>query len=162
MQGRTPCPCCLSSPQYTPFFPRLLLRLPPSVLVGSPQAGQPVSPNCEEFFNLVTSGLVCANALGWPFYLSARFVLTLNCFTEKHLLPRQCPDLRPYHPLLQGNFFGCLVVPFGAWVPMGTWVGRLLSFRMFCCRGSSMCVSEVKTRRWWPTAHWQNARLSVP
>ncbi|XP_028608601.1 Fanconi anemia group A protein [Grammomys surdaster] len=36
---------------------RLLLRLPPSVLVGSPQAGQPVSPNCEEFFNLVNSEL---------------------------------------------------------------------------------------------------------
>lgn len=154
---------CLSSPQYTPFFPRLLLRLPPSVLVGSPQAGQPVSPNREEFFNLVTSGLVCADALGWPFYLSARFVLTLNCFTEKRLLPRQCPDLRPYHPLLQGNFFGYLVVPalrgLGSQGHLG-W--QTMSLRMFCCRGSSMCVSEVKTRRWWPTAHWQNARLSVP
>ncbi|KAL1784773.1 hypothetical protein HispidOSU_020115 [Sigmodon hispidus] len=36
---------------------RLLLRLPPSVLIGSPQARQPVSPNCEEFFNLVNSEL---------------------------------------------------------------------------------------------------------
>ncbi|CAH7046238.1 Fanca [Phodopus roborovskii] len=36
---------------------RLLLRLPPSVLTGSPQSGQPVSPNCEEFFNLVNSEL---------------------------------------------------------------------------------------------------------
>ncbi|XP_051024574.1 Fanconi anemia group A protein [Acomys russatus] len=36
---------------------RLLLRLPPSVLVGSPQAGQPVSPSCEEFFSLVNSEL---------------------------------------------------------------------------------------------------------
>ncbi|XP_057609613.1 Fanconi anemia group A protein [Chionomys nivalis] len=36
---------------------RLLLRLPPSVLMGSPQARQPVSPNCEEFFNLVNSEL---------------------------------------------------------------------------------------------------------
>ncbi|XP_052583283.1 Fanconi anemia group A protein isoform X1 [Peromyscus californicus insignis] len=36
---------------------RLLLRLPPSVLMGSPQARQPVSPNCEEFFSLVNSEL---------------------------------------------------------------------------------------------------------
>ncbi|ERE80630.1 putative Fanconi anemia group A protein like protein [Cricetulus griseus] len=36
---------------------RLLLRLPPSVLMGSPRVGQPVSPNCEEFFNLVNSEL---------------------------------------------------------------------------------------------------------
>uniref|UniRef100_A0A8C6H794 Fanconi anemia, complementation group A n=1 Tax=Mus spicilegus TaxID=10103 RepID=A0A8C6H794_MUSSI len=36
---------------------RLLLCLPPSVLVGGPQAGQPVFPNCEEFFNLVNSEL---------------------------------------------------------------------------------------------------------
>ncbi|GAB1293776.1 Fanconi anemia group A protein homolog [Apodemus speciosus] len=36
---------------------RLLLRLPPSVLVGRPQARQPVPPNCEEFFNLVNSEL---------------------------------------------------------------------------------------------------------
>ncbi|XP_028736731.1 Fanconi anemia group A protein [Peromyscus leucopus] len=36
---------------------RLLLRLPPSVLLGSPQARQPVSPNCEEFFSLVNSEL---------------------------------------------------------------------------------------------------------
>lgn len=86
-----------------PFFPRVLLRLPPSVLVGSPQAGQPISPNCEEFFNLVNSELVCANTPGWPSYLSVGFVLTLNCFTEKLLLPRQCPDLRHHHPLLQGN-----------------------------------------------------------
>ncbi|XP_052023161.1 Fanconi anemia group A protein isoform X2 [Apodemus sylvaticus] len=36
---------------------RLLLRLPPSILVGRPQARQPVPPNCEEFFNLVNSEL---------------------------------------------------------------------------------------------------------
>lgn len=36
---------------------RLFLRLPPSVLMGSPQTRQPVSPNCEEFFNLVNSEL---------------------------------------------------------------------------------------------------------
>ncbi|XP_076772130.1 Fanconi anemia group A protein isoform X2 [Arvicanthis niloticus] len=39
------------------IYKRILLRLPPSVLVGSPQAGQPMSPNCEEFFNLVNSEL---------------------------------------------------------------------------------------------------------
>lgn len=53
----------------SPFFPRLLLHLPPSVLMGNPQTRQPVSPNCEEFFNLVNSELVCENTLGWPFYL---------------------------------------------------------------------------------------------
>lgn len=36
---------------------RLLLRLPPSVLLGSPQARQPVPPSCEEFFSLVNSEL---------------------------------------------------------------------------------------------------------
>ncbi|KAK7801790.1 hypothetical protein U0070_027511 [Myodes glareolus] len=36
---------------------RLLLHLPPSVLMGNPQTRQPVSPNCEEFFNLVNSEL---------------------------------------------------------------------------------------------------------
>lgn len=76
----------------SPFFPRLLLHLPPSVLMGSPQTRQPVSPNCEEFFSLVNSELVCENALGWPFYLCVGFMLTLNCFTEKLVLPWQCPD----------------------------------------------------------------------
>ncbi|XP_029423710.1 Fanconi anemia group A protein isoform X2 [Nannospalax galili] len=36
---------------------RLLLRLSPSILVSSPQAGQPATPNCEEFFHLVNSEL---------------------------------------------------------------------------------------------------------
>ncbi|KAM7332305.1 hypothetical protein ACRRTK_009013 [Alexandromys fortis] len=40
---------------------RLLLRLPPSVLMGSPQTRQPVSPNCEEFFSLVNSELGLLN-----------------------------------------------------------------------------------------------------
>ncbi|XP_021486884.1 Fanconi anemia group A protein isoform X2 [Meriones unguiculatus] len=36
---------------------RLLLRLPPSVLVGNPQTRQPLSRSCEEFFDLVNSEL---------------------------------------------------------------------------------------------------------
>uniref|UniRef100_A0A452TVN7 FA complementation group A n=1 Tax=Ursus maritimus TaxID=29073 RepID=A0A452TVN7_URSMA len=35
----------------------ILLRLPPSVLVGSPQAKQPAAPDCTEFFHLVNSEL---------------------------------------------------------------------------------------------------------
>ncbi|XP_073911552.1 Fanconi anemia group A protein isoform X4 [Castor canadensis] len=36
---------------------RLLLRLPPTVLIGNLQAGQPATPTCEEFFQLVNSEL---------------------------------------------------------------------------------------------------------
>ncbi|KAF7469344.1 Hypothetical predicted protein [Marmota monax] len=36
---------------------RLLLRLPPSILVGGLQARQPINPLCEDFFHLVNSEL---------------------------------------------------------------------------------------------------------
>ncbi|XP_058384481.1 Fanconi anemia group A protein isoform X4 [Diceros bicornis minor] len=36
---------------------RILLSLPPSVLVGSPQGEQPATPDCDEFFHLVNSEL---------------------------------------------------------------------------------------------------------
>ncbi|XP_077888972.1 Fanconi anemia group A protein isoform X3 [Ictidomys tridecemlineatus] len=36
---------------------RLLLRLPPSILVGGLQARQPIDPLCEDFFHLVNSEL---------------------------------------------------------------------------------------------------------
>ncbi|XP_031197586.1 Fanconi anemia group A protein isoform X2 [Mastomys coucha] len=53
----------------------LLLRLPPSVLVGSPQAGQPVSPNCEEFFNLVNSELrnFCCHSIVLTYDITIHF-----------------------------------------------------------------------------------------
>ncbi|XP_049478743.1 Fanconi anemia group A protein [Panthera uncia] len=35
----------------------ILLGLPPSVVVGRPQAGQPAAPDCTEFFHLVNSEL---------------------------------------------------------------------------------------------------------
>uniref|UniRef100_A0A8C7B2C9 FA complementation group A n=1 Tax=Neovison vison TaxID=452646 RepID=A0A8C7B2C9_NEOVI len=38
-------------------YKRILLGLPPSVLVGSPQASQPAAPDCTEFFWLVNSEL---------------------------------------------------------------------------------------------------------
>lgn len=44
----------------TLFPARILLGLPPSVLVGSPQASQPAAPDCTEFFWLVNSELVGA------------------------------------------------------------------------------------------------------
>lgn len=38
--------------------PRVLLGLPPTVLVGSPQAGPPAALACEDFFHLVNTELV--------------------------------------------------------------------------------------------------------
>ncbi|OBS77115.1 hypothetical protein A6R68_16418 [Neotoma lepida] len=82
----------------------LLLRLPPSVLIGSPQARQPVSPNCEEFFNLVNSEL-------------RNFCCHGSVLTHDITI----------------HFFR--LVPFRARVPMGTWVGKLLSFSVFLLQG---------------------------
>lgn len=53
---RWPCLCR----GHCAFSPRILLALPPSVLVGSPRAEQPAAPNCDEFFHLVNSELVGA------------------------------------------------------------------------------------------------------
>ncbi|XP_023378481.1 Fanconi anemia group A protein isoform X3 [Pteropus vampyrus] len=39
------------------MYRRILLGLPPSVLVSSPRAEQPAAPNCDEFFHLVNSEL---------------------------------------------------------------------------------------------------------
>ncbi|XP_015984419.2 Fanconi anemia group A protein isoform X2 [Rousettus aegyptiacus] len=39
------------------MYRRILLSLPPSVLVGSSRAEQPAAPNCDEFFHLVNSEL---------------------------------------------------------------------------------------------------------
>lgn len=49
----------------TLFPARILLGLPPSVLVGSPQAKQPAAPDCTEFFWLVNSELVGAGKQPW-------------------------------------------------------------------------------------------------
>ncbi|XP_045843425.1 Fanconi anemia group A protein isoform X3 [Meles meles] len=38
-------------------YKRILLGLPPSVLVGSPQAREPAAPDCTDFFQLVNSEL---------------------------------------------------------------------------------------------------------
>lgn len=45
---------------HSAFSLRILLSLPPSVLVGSSRAEQPAAPNCDEFFHLVNSELVGA------------------------------------------------------------------------------------------------------
>nr|XP_008533875.1 PREDICTED: Fanconi anemia group A protein isoform X6 [Equus przewalskii] len=39
------------------MYKRVLLSLPPLVLVGSPQVEQPAAPGCDEFFHLVNSEL---------------------------------------------------------------------------------------------------------
>ncbi|XP_045431802.1 Fanconi anemia group A protein isoform X3 [Pipistrellus kuhlii] len=39
------------------MYKRILLGLPPSVLVGNPRAEQPATPDCAEFFHLVNSEL---------------------------------------------------------------------------------------------------------
>uniref|UniRef100_A0A673UJA7 Fanconi anaemia group A protein C-terminal domain-containing protein n=1 Tax=Suricata suricatta TaxID=37032 RepID=A0A673UJA7_SURSU len=44
-------------PLTQPFSARILLGLPPSVVVGSPQARQLAAPDCTEFFHLVNSEL---------------------------------------------------------------------------------------------------------
>lgn len=43
-----------------PLLARLLLHLPPSVLLGKLHAEEPAMPSCEEFFYLVNSELVGA------------------------------------------------------------------------------------------------------
>ncbi|XP_046539282.1 Fanconi anemia group A protein isoform X4 [Equus quagga] len=40
------------------MYKRVLLSLPPLVLVGSPQVEQPAAPDCDEFFHLVNSELL--------------------------------------------------------------------------------------------------------
>lgn len=47
----------------TAFSPRILLVLPPSVLIGSPRVEQPTAPDCNEFFRLVNSELVGAGCV---------------------------------------------------------------------------------------------------
>ncbi|XP_053762760.1 Fanconi anemia group A protein isoform X1 [Panthera pardus] len=81
----------------------ILLGLPPSVVVGRPQAGRPAAPDCTEFFHLVNSELGLLNACsqsGDP-SLTADLVLTA-CQTECPLVltsallwwPRLEPELR--------------------------------------------------------------------
>lgn len=114
---------------------RLLLRLPPSVLVGSPQAGQPVSPNCEEFFNLVNSELrnFCCHSIVLTYDITIHFFRVIWCLLCSSLwLPSSS---------------------FRAWVPMAHGLVDGCASGCFCCRGFSKCVSEVKTQRWYPTGY---------
>uniref|UniRef100_A0A8C5Z4K5 FA complementation group A n=1 Tax=Marmota marmota marmota TaxID=9994 RepID=A0A8C5Z4K5_MARMA len=60
---------------------RLLLRLPPSILVGGLQARQPINPLCEDFFHLVNSELV--GCLGEPLLCSLLQGL-LNACAHSH------------------------------------------------------------------------------
>lgn len=48
--------CAITTDAF--LFARILLGLPPSILVGSPQCKQPATPDCTEFFHLVNSELV--------------------------------------------------------------------------------------------------------
>uniref|UniRef100_A0A2K6FS26 FA complementation group A n=1 Tax=Propithecus coquereli TaxID=379532 RepID=A0A2K6FS26_PROCO len=48
---------CLQRQQELLTYKRLLLRLPPSVLLGSFWAGPSTTPSCEDFFHLVNSEL---------------------------------------------------------------------------------------------------------
>uniref|UniRef100_A0A8C0JZF6 FA complementation group A n=1 Tax=Canis lupus dingo TaxID=286419 RepID=A0A8C0JZF6_CANLU len=57
----------------------ILLGLPPSILVGSPQNKQPATPDCTEFFHLVNSEVICC-PLRDP-SLTANLILT-TCQTE--------------------------------------------------------------------------------
>uniref|UniRef100_A0ABI7VQA3 FA complementation group A n=1 Tax=Felis catus TaxID=9685 RepID=A0ABI7VQA3_FELCA len=81
----------------------ILLGLPPSIVVGRPQAGQPAAPDCTEFFHLVNSelGLLSACSQSGDPSLTADLVLTA-CQTECPLVltsallwwPRLEPELR--------------------------------------------------------------------
>ncbi|XP_047702217.1 Fanconi anemia group A protein isoform X2 [Prionailurus viverrinus] len=90
----------------------ILLGLPPSIVVGHPQAGRPAAPDCTEFFHLVNSelGLLSACLQSGDPSLTADLVLTA-CQTECPLVltsallwwPRLEPELRSrWRRCLQG------------------------------------------------------------
>ncbi|XP_078295297.1 Fanconi anemia group A protein isoform X2 [Panthera onca] len=90
----------------------ILLGLPPSIVVGRPQAGRPAAPDCTEFFHLVNSelGLLIACSQSGDPSLTADLVLTA-CQTECPLVltsalswwPRLEPELRSrWRRCLQG------------------------------------------------------------
>uniref|UniRef100_A0A8C9UM25 FA complementation group A n=1 Tax=Spermophilus dauricus TaxID=99837 RepID=A0A8C9UM25_SPEDA len=93
--GCRPAACACLHCRHCSLPPRLLLRLPPSILVGGLQARQPIDPLCEDFFHLVNSelpllcsllqGLLNACAHSHDPWLTANLTLT-GCQTKCPIL----------------------------------------------------------------------------
>ncbi|XP_027472901.1 Fanconi anemia group A protein isoform X4 [Zalophus californianus] len=76
-------------------YKRVLLGLPPSVLVGSPQAKEPAAPDCTEFFHLVNSELrnFCSHGSALTHDITVHFFRGLLSACSQSRNPSRTADL---------------------------------------------------------------------
>nr|XP_025716109.1 Fanconi anemia group A protein isoform X2 [Callorhinus ursinus] len=76
-------------------YKRILLGLPPSVLVGSPQAKEPAAPDCTEFFHLVNSELrnFCSHGSALTHDITVHFFRGLLSACSQSRNPSRTADL---------------------------------------------------------------------
>uniref|UniRef100_A0A8C0TPL6 FA complementation group A n=1 Tax=Canis lupus familiaris TaxID=9615 RepID=A0A8C0TPL6_CANLF len=109
----------------------ILLGLPPSILVGSPQNKQPATPDCTEFFHLVNSEVICCPlrdpSLTCPIVVTSALLWWPRLEPELHTRWRRCfqgPLPQELQRLWEAQLFGksCLSSDLASPPPGPAWV----------------------------------------